>query len=243
MPVLSFRPRMDGFMSEQRRLRLRSLLAVDGDGGSSALMRICALTVSRLAVTGAGVTLIQRAGGQRLAWASDGVAARLEDLQLTVGEGPGLAAVASDAPVLVPDLAAVQARWPAFTPGAQAAGAAAVFAFPLVLGAIRLGSLDCYRTTAGRLSQDQISDALVLADAAFEAVLAAVAGHDRDDLGWIYDIHAEVHQACGMVMYQLKIPIEAALLRIRAYAYAHDMPVGDVARRIVSRQLSLGTEQ
>src|SRR5256885_10828123 len=100
MPVLSFRPRMDGFMSEQRRLRLRSLLAVDGDGGSSALMRICALTVSRLAVTGAGVTLIQRAGGQRLAWASDGVAARLEDLQLTVGEGPGLAAVASDAPVL-----------------------------------------------------------------------------------------------------------------------------------------------
>jgi AmiR/NasT family two-component response regulator len=83
----------------------------------------------------------------------------------------------------------------------------------------------------------------VLAEAAFAAVLAEVAGHDPDDLAWISDIHAEVHQACGMVMYQLKITIEAALLRLRAHAYAHDLPIGVVARQIVSHQLSLGTEQ
>lgn len=231
---------------EDRRRRLRMLLAVDGDGGSSALARVGALAVSRLAVTGAGVTLIRRpdgSGGQQLAWASDAVAVRLEDLQLTVGEGPGLAAAASDAPVLVPELAAAQARWPAFTAGALAEGVAAVFAFPLVLGAIRLGSLDCYRTTPGPLSPDQLGDALVLAEAAFAAVLAAVAGHDPDDLGWISDVHAEVHQACGMVMYQLKITMEAALVRIRAHAYAHDLPIGVVARQIVSRRLTLSTEQ
>ena len=88
--------------------------------------RICASAVTRLRVTGAGVTLVDRAdraaGPQRLVWASDEVAARLEDLQLTVGEGPGLAAVESDAPVLVPDLSAAEARWPAFTPGARAVG-------------------------------------------------------------------------------------------------------------------------
>lgn len=231
---------------EDRRRRLRSLLAVDRDRGSSALSRICALAVSELAVTGAGVTLIRwpdGSGGQLLAWASDPVATRLEDLQLTVGEGPGLAAAAADAPVLVPELAAAHARWPAFTEGALAVGAAAVFAFPLVLGAIRLGSLDCYRTTPGPLSPDQVSDALVLAEAAFAAVLAAVAGHDSDDLGWISDVHAEVHQACGMVRYQLKITMEAALLRIRAHAYAHDLPIGVVARQIVNRQLSLDAGQ
>jgi hypothetical protein len=235
-----------GFVMEDRRQRLRALLAVDGDSGSSALARIGALTVSRLDVTGAGVTLIRRPddpGGQQLAWASDAVAVRLEDLQLTVGEGPGLAAAAADAPVLVPELTAAQARWPAFTAGALAEGVAAVFAVPLVLGAIRLGSLDCYRTTAGPLSPDQVSDALVLADAAFAAVLDAVAGHDPNDLGWISDVHAEVHQACGMVMYQLKITIEEALLRIRAHAYAHDLPIGVVARHIVNRRLTLSTEQ
>lgn len=233
-------------MTENRRQRLWALLTVDGDGESSMVARICALTVSRLAVTGAGVTLIHRADGadqqQRLV-TSDAVAARLEELQLTVGEGPGLAAVGSDAPVLVPDLAAAHARWPAFTAGAQAMGAAAVFAFPLVLGAIRLGSLDCYRTTTGPLSPDRISDALVLAELAFEAVLAAVAGHDPDDLGWIGDIHAVVHQACGMVMYQLNISIEAALLRIRAHAFSHDLPLAAVARRIVARKLLLDEEQ
>jgi hypothetical protein len=229
-----------------RRWWLRSLLAVDGDGGSSALTQICVSAVSRLAVTGAGVILIPRpdhSSGQLLAWASDAVAAQLEDLQLTVGEGPGLAAVASDAPVLVPELTAAQARWPAFTAGALAAGAAAVFAFPLVLGAIRLGSLDCYRTTPGPLSAGQVSDALMLAEAAFAAVLAGVAGHDPDDLSWISDIHAEVHQACGMVRYQLQITMEAALLRIRAHAYAHNLPIGVVARQIVNRHLSLDGEQ
>lgn len=239
-------PRMGGFMMEDRRRRLWSLLAVDGDGGSSALARIGVLTVSWLAVTGAGVTLIRRSDGsseQQLAWASDAVVARLEDLQLTVGEGPGLVAAASDGPVLVAELAAAQVRWPAFTAGALAEGVAAVFAFPLVLGAIRLGSLDCYRTTPGPLSPDQVSDALVLAEAAFAAVLGAVAGHEPNDLGWISDVHAEVHQACGMVMYQLAIPIEEALLRIRAYAYAHDLPIGVVARQIVNRRLSLRTGQ
>jgi hypothetical protein len=237
---------MGGFAMEDRRRRLWSLLAVDGVGGSPALARIGAVAVSQLAVTGVGVTLIRRSdgsGGQQLAWASDAVSARLEDLQLTVGEGPGLAAATANTPVLVPELAAAQARWPAFTAGALAEGVAPVFAFPLVLGAIRLGSLDCYRTTPGPLSPDQVGDALVLADAAFAAVLGAVAGHDPNDLGWISDVHAEVHQACGMVMYQLKITIEEALLRIRAYAYVHDLPIGVVARQIVSRQLSLRTGQ
>jgi hypothetical protein len=216
------------------------------DGGSPALTRICALAVARLAVTGAGVSLIRRLNApneQQLAWASDPVAARLEDLQLTVGEGPGVAAVASGAPVLVPELAVAVARWPAFAPAALAAGAAAVFSFPLVLGAIRLGSLDCYRATQGELGPDQVSDALVLAEAAFAAVLAAVAGHEPDDLGWISDIHAEVHQACGIVMYELKITIDMALMRIRAYAYANELPISVVASQIVNHQLSLNTEQ
>lgn len=231
---------------EDRQRRLRSLFAGYPDDGSSAMTRICGLAVSRLGVTGAGVSLVRRPAGlseQQLVYASDRVAARLEDLQFTVGEGPGLVAVISGVPVLVPELVVAQGRWPAFAAGAAAAGVAAVFSFPLVLGAISLGSLDCYRDVPGRLSPTQISDALVLAEAAFEAVVAEVAGHAPDDLGWISDIHAEVHQACGMVMYELKITIEMALLRIRAYAYANDLPVGVVARQIVDRELSLRADR
>lgn len=233
-------------LTEDERRRLQTLLGVNGDGRSSALARICVLAGSELAVSGAGVSLIDRPGSangqQRLVRASDAVATRLEDLQLTVGEGPGVAAMDSGAVVLVPDLATAGLRWPAFTPGALAAGVAAVFAFPLALGTIRLGSLDCYRTTAGRLSDRQVGIGLVLADLAFEAVLSEVADHEHDDLGWISDVHAEVHQASGIVMYDHGISIHAALLRIRGYAYAHGLPITVVARRIVGRELLLEEE-
>jgi hypothetical protein len=238
---------MGGVLTEDPRQRLRALLAANADGHSSTVARVCALAVSQLDVSGVGVTLVDRGRNsnpqQRLVSASDAVATRLEDLQLTVGEGPGLTAVTSGSTVLVPDLAMAGSRWPAFAPEALAAGAAAVFAFPLALGTIRMGSLDCYRTSTGPLEPRQVSAALLLAEMAFEAVLAEVAGHERDDLGWISDVHAEVHQASGIVMYEQGISIQDALLRIRGYAYVHNLPVTVVARRIVDRELWLETEQ
>lgn len=230
-------------VTEDPRQRLRALLSADADGHSSTVARVCALAVSQLEVSSAGVTLVDREQSsppqQRLVWAGDEVVARLEDLQLTVGEGPGLTAAVSGAAVLVPDLAMAGSRWPAFVPEALAAGAVAVFAFPLALGTIRMGSLDCYRTSAGPLTATQIATALVLSEMALEAVLTEAAGHGSDDLGWISDIHAEVHQASGIVMYDHGVSIEEALLRIRGYAYVHDLPVSVVAQRIVDRQLWL----
>ncbi len=229
------------------RQRLRALLAVNGNGAASTLARICQLAASELDVTGSGMALVDKPAApdtqQRLICATDQVASRLEELQFTVGEGPGRTAAATGGPVLVPDLSAATTRWPAFVPAAHAAGAAAVFAFPLQLGTIGLGSLDCYRGTPGPLSLEQISAGLVLAELAFEAVLAAVAGHEPDDLGWISDIHVEVHQASGIVMHQLGISMQAALLRIRAYAYANDVPLSVVADHIVDRRLTLDADE
>lgn len=54
-----------------------------------------------------------------------------------------------------------------------------------------------------------------------EAVLAEVAGRDADDLGWIRDVHAEVHRASRIVMQQWGIPLHAALPRSRGYAYVN----------------------
>ncbi|WP_043716852.1 ANTAR domain-containing protein [Kutzneria sp. 744] len=232
---------------QDHRLRLRALLAGDGNRASPALARICALAVSELAVTGVGVTLLDQPGAldarQQLARATDAVAAQLEDLQFTLGEGPGRESVITGAPVLVPDLAVAGTRWPAFTSGARTAGVAAVFSFPLQLGTIGLGSLDCYRMSAGSLSHQQVSNGLVLAELAFEAVLAAVTDHAPDDLGWISDIHVEVHQASGIVMHQQGINMREALMRIRAFAYAHELPLAVVAGRIVDRRLTLDADE
>ncbi len=177
--------------------------------------------------------------------ATDRVAGELEEWQLTFGEGPCLDAFTGGGPVLVVDLRAPEsaARWPVFAPAALDSGARAVFALPLQVGAIRVGVLDLYRTRAGGLSPHELADALAFADAAGMLLLDAGAGTQPDtaDLAWQRDDptahQAQVHQATGMILVQLGISAEAAFARLRAYAYAHDRRLGDLARDVVERRL------
>ena len=128
-------------------------------------------------------------------------AAELEELQFTLGEGPCADAFRSGSPVLVADLGAAgwPERWPGFTVTGVMAGAAAVFAFPLVMGAIRVGVLGLYRKTAGSLSPGALADVLVCVDAALLLLLIFLAGTDGGRDEWLWDgwsdDHSQVYQA------------------------------------------------
>lgn len=238
-------------MSAQRRQDIEALLASDGQAQPSAsrISLICERCVSELSVSGAGATVLAHRGSsdgdgqdtsRGLVHASNAVSAGLEDLQLTVGEGPCLDTFVTGGPVLIDDLGQARERWPAFAEQAHTLGAAAVFSFPLQVGVIRLGSLDCYRDRPGALGAAAVSDALILADLATQTIMAELDGHATDDVSWLADSHAEIHQASGMVQVQLGLgtPTETALLRMRGYAYTHDLVLSQVARRIVARELS-----
>ncbi|PPK65099.1 GAF and ANTAR domain-containing protein [Actinokineospora auranticolor] len=232
-------------MVEDRFRRLRTLLtARRADQSASVVSLVCELCVAELSISGAGATVVshlpgdESAGMERgLVYATNPVSAGLEDLQLTVNEGPCLDAFASGGPVLVADLAAEGARWPAFTPAACELGAAAVFSFPLQVGVVRLGSLDLYRDETGPLGRVEMADALVLADLATQGVVADLDGHDVHDLSWLADPHLELHQAAGMVQVQLGSTTEVALLRLRAHAFSSGVPLAEVARQVVARTL------
>ena len=53
------------------------------------------------------------------------------------------------------------------------------------------------------------------------------------------DNRYEVYQAQGMIMVQLGVPLADAMVRIRAYAYAHNRRLNDVAADIVAGKLVL----
>jgi hypothetical protein len=119
---------------------------------------------------------------------TDRVSEQLAELQLTLGEGPAHDVLAAAAPVLAADLGDGESgrRWPAFTPEAPAAGAPAVFAFPLMIGAIQAGIIGLYRNSPGPLSTTQLGDCLLLADAATVLLLDGLDGKraaDRDGDG------------------------------------------------------------
>jgi hypothetical protein len=208
---------------------------------ATVLARVCAIARDEVGVDGGAVVLMTSvpeglAGLRTVAGSAGDLAETLEGLQLTTGEGPCLDAVASGAPVLVADLGWEQRRWPGFAPEAAEAGAGAVFSFPLQVGVVCLGTFDLYRRQPGPIHRPEFANALVLGDIAIETLLDE---SRRPEFGWLPDVHAVVHQASGMVASAMGIPIADALVRLRAHAFTRSVPIDEVARRIIARDLVL----
>jgi hypothetical protein len=231
-------------MPTSRRARIQEAV-----GGSSEVDlathtdRVCAACVRLVGVTGAGLMLRGNADGVETICVTDPMTEQIEELQFALGEGPGVDAHHLRRPVLEPDLGTVNGeRWPAFRRAALATGIAAVFAFPLHIGVIRLGTLDLYRHAAGALDHEQLADALVLADVAIDGILdlqaqvPAGALHPRFDQG---AHRSAVHQATGVLSVQLGISIPDALARLRAHAYANQRSLHEVATDVVGHRLRL----
>jgi hypothetical protein len=206
----------------------------------SQLRRICRAAVQALSASGVGMSVVAEDGTNGMAAASDAATERIEELQLTFGEGPCIDALRTSRPVLVPDLAdGAMNRWPVYGPALHDAGIRAVFAFPLQVGAARLGVLDVFRDHPGPLSRADLGQALTFAD---QAVTAMLDGQERatggaDGLDEALGNRAELFQAQGMVMIQLGVTLTEALARIRAYAYAENRRLSAVAADVVARRL------
>ena len=218
-------------------------------GGRVSAADVCAAAVAAVDVTGAWLSAASGAEAGHLMRVTDEVSEQLAELQLTLGEGPSVDASASGGPVLASDLAAGESgrRWPVFAPAACQAGAPAIFAFPLQIGAIRAGVMGLYRERPGPLSAVQLGDALTFADTATLLLLDsqdpagnATAGSGPGGQPAHLTLHrAEIDQATGMLTEQLGVGITEAFIRLRAYAYAHDRRLADLAHDIVARRLRL----
>jgi hypothetical protein len=202
----------------------------------SWLHRLCVAAAQTIPAEAVVVTLQTDAGLRTSAAASSPVFAALDELQSTLGDGPSLTAFESRQPVLASDLG------PLFAPAAQAVGIRAAAAFPLQVGAARLGCLTAYRAAPGPWSESSVAVALTFADIAIEALLdrqALVADPASDPLVLDGDVGFVVYQAQGMVMVDLGIPLPDAMARLKAHAFTVDRPLSDVARDIVEKRLTL----
>ncbi len=224
---------MDGRRRERLWQQVTRRAARDGLGLPAALCGVCADELA----DGAALTLRTEGRTQELLATSGPWAAKLEEIQYALGEGPGVAAYVSDGPVLIDDVAAQDGRWPMFTDAACEAGVAATFAFPLHTGAIRLGTLDLYRRTAGWLSTDALADAIVLADVALVLILRQALDEDLADRGG--GAYEDVHIATGMIAVQLRISLADASARLRAHSFGEGRSLLEVSRDVIARRITL----
>jgi hypothetical protein len=238
-------------VANQRRARLWGLIAERAGAQSVPVSagNACEAAVAVAGVDGGWLSVMSDPARRALVHATGPQAAELEELQFTLGEGPCTDAFRSGNPVLVADLTAPswQEWWPGFSGAGVSAGVAAVFAFPLQQGAIRVGVLGLYRETPGSLSPGALADVLVCADAALLLLLNSRAGVDGAQDGWAQDgwsnDHARVYQATGMVSAQRGTGLEEALALLRGYAFSHDLTLGEVAVAVVARRLRLDREE
>jgi hypothetical protein len=174
------RPGRRASVPDGRRARLLALLAerAAARGTPVSAADACEVAVAAAGMDGGWLSVLSDPARRALVHATSRQAAELDELQFTLGEGPCVDAFESGSPVLVADLGAPGwgERWPGFTMTGAKAEAAAVFVFPLAMGAIRLGVLGLYRKTAGSLSAGALADVLVCADIALQLLLNSRAG-------------------------------------------------------------------
>ncbi|RFA10529.1 hypothetical protein B7R54_15940 [Subtercola boreus] len=218
--------------------------AHEGRDEHGGLKSLCRPFLRVLPVTGAAISTIGSGLGVATICASDEAVARIDELQIDLGEGPCWDALATGRPVIHADVATEpRPSWPAFMEALREFDIGALFAFPLSLGELEVGSVDLYSSTPRGLSETEVADVSALARLAAWQVLRRVLA---DDSPKAFEVDGDpspgfsrkqVHQATGMIIAQLDVPAPDALLLLRAHAFASGRTVRDVAHDVVSRRL------
>jgi hypothetical protein len=209
---------------------------------------LCSEFVEALPVTGAAVSVFGASVPETAICASDRLAARLDELQFDLGEGPRWEAARSRMPVLVPYARhGAYPLWPVFATEMLETDAQALFVFPLTIGALDVGVVELYRSTPGALTTNEQAIAAVLANkTAWNLMDQLLRMNQAAQTGSLEDTsppdssplsRREIHQATGMVLVQTGTTATEALLLLRAHAFANGRTVRDVASDVVARRL------
>jgi len=214
------------------------------DSSLTLAQKLCSVGVEVLGANAVSIALVVSHAYSAVSASSD-LATLLDEEQFALGNGPTFDAQEAVGPVIIDDTTAHRAsrKWPAFTPIAAKHKIHGVFAFPLRVGTAYLGVLTAYRTSAGEPTADEYADGLILASLATAELVRHQAGVTSPELADIFEPglydQSALQVAAGMVAEYLNCPIVAALVRIRARAFADEKPVSEIARAIVARELVL----
>lgn len=212
-------------------------LLVDQYDVGDTLYWLCDLARDLTGASGTGILLEDVDGSLRYAVASDIKTSRLEEIQLDLGEGPCMLAHATGEPVLVADLDG-ETRFDGWLPRARSEGVEAVFALPLLSKGTSIGILDIYREAPAPLTEQQLTEAGVVANMVTTAVLnrqeydESVSNTGR--LQAALDARIVLEQAKGRVSQSQNVDMSTAEQLIHDHAAGQDRSMGEVVRGIAA---------
>lgn len=205
--------------------------------------RLCGAFAQVVGADGAAIALGSSPSTRSLLAVTDRNAEQLEDLQNMIGEGPSIKALRGEGPAVLAGVAEHATPWPAFLTVLleRTAGRPppAIYAFPMRPQQAVLGVLTAHQNGHSGLRVD-LDQAQFLANTVAVAVLGELDPGSARPERWL--VRDRISQATGMVIVQLGLPPDDALAVLRAHAYAHDVTLSEVSRRVLDRSLRFTTD-
>ncbi|MEZ3161753.1 GAF and ANTAR domain-containing protein [Microbacterium sp. BWT-B31] len=202
---------------------------------------LCSPLRAAISIPGAVVSTLGSPMGSQTVCASTTLGARIDEIQIDLGEGPSWEALRTRRPVAASDLqAGGGALWPGAWDAFRELELGALHAFPLFAGSVDIGSISLYSPVARELSSDEIDGvtglAAIVSGVLLRRALDRADEVDEQPADGPYS-RREVHQATGMVAARNGIGVDDALLLLRGHAYAAGRPVREVAADVIARRI------
>ncbi|KHL04335.1 GAF and ANTAR domain-containing protein [Sinomonas humi] len=215
-------------------------LLLESSDLKSFLFRLTQVAAQELARNGTAYCSVTVLRERR--WATVGfseeVAASLDDLQYSTGEGPCMTALKTGRVVDVPDLVHDD-RWPAYRRPALEAGIRAVLAVPIVLELGAQAALNCYAEEAGAFDNEDKASVEAFADLTASSVRLAVRLETEmersSDLKAALESRTAINLASGVIMAQSGCTQEQAVEILRRASSSRNVKLRDVASQILAR--------
>jgi len=200
---------------------------------------LCELFITALPVAGASVSVMVPSGARLTLASSDEVAARIDELEFELGEGPQGATARSGEIVSITDVSEHDhEEWPVFGAALRELPVGSLFCIPMLMGAVTLGVATLYGAAPRELTLDQQIAALAIASSiaglAVERAMHSAAAESTHESATSPALRREVHQATGIMLVQLNTTATIAYARLQAYAFANGRTVEAVAHDVVA---------
>ncbi|WP_037318975.1 GAF and ANTAR domain-containing protein [Amycolatopsis orientalis] len=157
-------------------------------------------------------------------------------------EGPGIECGESGEPIVDVPLDQATTRWERLAPAALSLGFRSVHAFPFSRHVDVLGAVTILTTETTPLPEADVRVATALADAATIGMLnhRAIAGltTTSEQLQGALTSRVIIEQAKGLLSARLEITPEEAFIMLRRYARGHNQRIGDLAGKLVGRDMT-----
>ncbi len=182
-------------------------------------------------------------GQQRFVTAAIEAIADLERVQENWQAGPCIDAVATGAPVVMPDISAGDAheRWPDYAVAAKTSGIQAVAGIPMLAGGAAIGAVNLYDSQPRSWSTEDLRVATVLASIGTGYLIHASTAQQQqrtaEQLQQALNTRLIIEQAKGVLAARRDTTVDDAFQILREYARSPNARIHDVCRAVVRGDL------